>query len=257
MTDTHTHLYTPEFESGGRSAVERSLAAGVDMMILPNIDEASLQPMIELHRAFPTNTRIAIGLHPTELGEDWRETLDRMEDMLEKDASSFSAIGETGIDLHWNASNLEDQKEAFGRQYDWAVRYELPLIIHSRDGLEETLDVIASRPGVQPRMIFHSFTAGITEVRRIREICDPWFGINGVVTFKNAESLRDALPEIGIERIVLETDSPYLAPGPYRGSRNESAYLPVIAARIAGRLGLTPEETERATDLNAAWLFNL
>lgn len=257
MTDTHTHLYTPEFESGGAPAVRRALEAGVSMMIFPNIDQASLQPMMELHEAFPDNTRIAIGLHPTELGDSWKEDLDLMGKMLEEDASRFSAIGETGIDLHWDASTLEAQKEAFARQYDWAVRYNLPLIIHCREGVEAALEVIASRPGPRPRMVFHSFTSGLEDVRRIREVCDPWFGINGVVTFKNARALREALPEIGIERIVLETDSPYLAPVPHRGERNESAYIPAVAAKVAEVLGLPIEAVEEITDSNATALFSL
>jgi len=255
MTDTHTHLYMDAFGNGGADAVKRALEAGVSMLVFPNVDFSSILPMKELHSLFPEQTKIALGLHPTELGENWRDILSLMEKELEENRDAYCAIGETGIDLHWDASNLEDQKEAFAIQYGWAVKYGLPLIIHCRDGVEAALEVIEKGGAPYPKMIFHSFTSDINDVRRIREVCDPWFGINGVVTFKNAASLREALPEIGIERIVLETDSPYLAPVPHRGERNESSFLPSVAAMVASTLSLSPEETERITDLNASQIF--
>lgn len=255
MIDTHTHLYSEEYGEDCNSAVERAIAAGVTYMVLPGVDMATMPPMLALHRRFPDKTSVAIGLHPTELGDNWKESLDKMEEMLSNDSSAYSAIGETGIDMHWDSSNIENQKEAFSRQYDWAVKYELPLIIHCREGFDETLEVISSKPGKRPKMIFHSFTAGPEEVRRVRKICDPWFGINGVVTFKNAGSVREAVSEIGIDRIVLETDSPYLAPVPYRGKRNESAYLPAIANKIAEILDMDLAEVERITDRNAREIF--
>lgn len=255
MIDTHTHLYSEDYGEDCEGAVQRALDAGVTFMVLPGVDMSTLAPMLQLHKGFPDQTSVAIGLHPTELGDDWKESLDKMEEMLRNDSSSYSAIGETGIDLHWDSSNLENQKEAFSRQYDWAVKYDLPLIIHCREGFDETLEVISSKEGKRPKMIFHSFTAGPEEVRRVREICDPWFGINGVVTFKNAGSVREAVSEIGIVRIVLETDSPYLAPVPYRGQRNESSYLPAIANKVAEVLGLAPEDVERITDRNAREIF--
>lgn len=254
MTDTHTHLYMDNFAGEEAETVKRAIAAGVRRMVFPGVSPESHQAMMALHRQFPENTRVAIGLHPTELGEDFEKTLDGMEAELAK--GGFSAIGEVGIDLHWDASNVEDQKRAFLRQLGWAKRYGLPVIIHCRDGVEETLDVIKKVEDNLPVMIFHSFTSGLEDVRRIREVCDPYFGINGVVTFKNAKELREALPEIGIEKIVLETDAPYLAPAPHRGSRNESSYIPVIRDKVAETLGLTPEEVERITDRNASEIFN-
>lgn len=256
MTDTHTHLYMPDaFPDGGVEAVERAVESGVDMMILPAVDPSTFESMLALHNRFPDNTCVAIGLHPTELGESPRTTLDALERMLEADPDRFAAIGETGIDLYWDSSRREEQMESFGRQYDWAVRYGKPLIIHCREGLSEVLEVIASRPGERPVMIFHSFTGTARDVAEIRRVCDPWFGINGVVTFKNAAGLREALPEIGIDRIVLETDSPYLAPVPHRGKRNESSYIAAVRDKVAETLGLTPEETERKTDLHAKQIF--
>lgn len=234
-------------------AVERAVAAGVTMMVFPGVSPESQDALEELHARHPEHTRIAIGLHPTELGDDWQSKLDDIESSLSK--GKYSAIGEVGIDLHWEKENVEDQKLAFARQLAWAQRYGLPLIIHCRDGVEETLDVIRKAEGTLPVMIFHSFTSGPEDVRKIREVCDPYFGINGVVTFKNAAELREALPEIGIDRMVLETDAPYLAPVPYRGSRNESAYIPMIKEKIAETLGLPPAEVERITDDNAKKIF--
>ncbi len=253
MTDTHTHLYMDAFAGEESAAVERAMASGVTRMVFPGVCPGSNEAMLKLHRKYPEYTKVAVGLHPTEVGENWSEVLDEMEKMLS--GGGFSAIGEVGIDLHWDASTTDNQKAAFARQLVWAQQYSLPLIIHCRDGVEETLDVIGKAGGELPVIIFHSFTSDIDDVRRIREVCDPYFGINGVVTFKNAGALRDAMPEIGIGKIVLETDAPYLAPVPHRGSRNESSYIPLIRDCVAATLGMSPEEVERITDTNAGNIF--
>lgn len=256
MIDTHTHLYTSDAfaDAEGADAVCRALDAGVRLMVFPNIDASTVGPMLELHRKFPEQTLVGMALHPTEIGDDWRDVMADMERRIS--AGGYSAIGETGIDLYWDASRREEQMEAFSIHYDWAVRYGLPLIIHCREGLDETLEVIASKNASErPKMIFHSFTSGPDDVKRIRKVCDAWFGINGVVTFKNARGLREALPEIGLQRLVLETDSPYLAPVPHRGKRNESSYLPLILAEVARTLGISEAEAEAATDRNALEIF--
>lgn len=255
MTDTHTHLYMDAYAGEKEDVVRRAIEAGVTQMIFPGVSPESHNDMMELHRLFPQHTRVALGLHPTELGDDWCRKLDDMEQLL--DGDTFCAIGEIGIDLHWNADNVEDQKEAFARQIEWAQRYSLPVIIHCRDGVKETLEVLKKVKGPLPHLIFHSFTSGPDDVKLIREVCDPWFGINGVVTFKNAKPLREALPLIRIDRIVLETDAPYLAPAPYRGQRNESSYIPLILNQVAETLGLSIDEVERITDLNAKKVFGL
>lgn len=255
MTDTHSHLYMEAFAGDEAAAMERALGAGVGLVMLPCVDLASLGPMLRLHDLYPENTLAAIGLHPTELGDDPQGTLDAMERMVP--GGGFSAIGEVGIDLYWDSTRREEQMEAFARQLGWAQTHGLPLLIHCREGLDECLEVIKGAQGELPRMVFHSFTQGAEEVRRIREVCDPWFGINGVVTFKNAPSLREALPVIGADRIVLETDAPYLAPVPHRGSRNESAYIPLILQQVSATLGISEEEAERITDRNACKLFGI
>lgn len=255
MTDTHSHLYMDAFAGEEADTVRKAIEAGVTMMIFPGVSPESHDAMMDLHRQFPENTRVALGLHPTELGDDWRKTLDEMEPLLE--SGKFSAIGEIGIDLHWNVDNVEDQKASFARQLEWAQKYALPVIIHCRDGVEETLDVLKKVKGKMPKLIFHSFTSGPEDVKRIREVCDPWFGINGVVTFKNAKPLREALPLIGLDKMVLETDAPYLAPTPHRGERNDSSYIPLILAQVADTLGVSKEEVEIQTDLNAKAIFDL
>lgn len=243
---------TDAYADGCDAAVERAVAAGVGRLVFPGVCMESLEQMQELHRKFPDNTVIALGLHPTELDDDWSETLDRMEKLL---PGEFRAIGETGIDLYHDTSRREEQRQAFGRQLEWARRYRLPVIIHCREGLDDTLDIISAAGDGLPPLIFHSFTGTADDVRRIRGVCDPWFGINGVVTFKNAPALREALPEIGLDRILLETDSPWLSPAPHRGERNESARIPLIRDCVAATLGITPEEIEAATDHSAARLF--
>lgn len=253
MTDTHTHHYmTDAYPDGGVAATERAIAAGVTRLVFPGVELQSMPAMMELHRKFPDNTRVAIGLHPTELGDDWRGDLDKLEAMLPGD---FAAVGEVGIDLYHDDSQRAEQREAFARQLGWAQRYSLPVIIHCREGLDDTLSVLSSMQGELPELIFHSFTGTAEDVRRIRRVCDPWFGINGVVTFKNAPLLREALPEIGLDKILLETDSPWLSPAPHRGQTNESARIPHIRDCVAATLGVTPEEVGTATDRAAARLF--
>lgn len=265
MTDTHTHIYMFERDGEPSAAVERALAAGVGRMILPGVDLQSVVPMKHLASLFPDSLQMAMGLHPTELGDDWRSHLKAIaEAML---GSEIVAIGEVGVDYHWDASNKQAQREAFVAQILLAAELNLPVIIHSRDALEDTLKCIEEAKGRlsksasgetvdMPTLIFHSFTGSPDDVKRIREVCDPYFGINGVVTFKNAGELCAAIPEIGLDRIILETDSPYLAPVPHRGRRNESAYLPAIRDKVAQLLSATPEHCEMLTDRNASEIFS-
>ncbi len=254
MTDTHTHIYIPDSEEEPKVILERALASGVRRMVFPNVDQESVSQIRALHSAYPSQTKIAIGLHPTEVDENWESIVDEMEHIL--DSEGWNAVGEVGIDLYWDASKAQLQKEAFSRQVDIAAARDIPVIIHCRDGLDLTLEVLASKDRDSlPPLIFHSFTSGPESAKRIREICDPWFGINGVVTFKNARELRESLPEIGLDRILLETDSPWLAPVPHRGKRNESAYLKYVRDCVASVLGETPEHVERITDMNAEKVF--
>lgn len=263
MVDTHTHLYMDSFSKeescGCEAAVDRAVEAGVELMVLPAVDRESAAGVAALHAARPERTRTAMGLHPTEVGEDWREELDDIVRTLSP--TNPVAIGEVGIDLYWDDSNLSLQKEAFIAQILLAERLGLPVIIHCRDGVEVCCECISEArkqgSGKLPKLVFHSFTGSPDDVRRIREVCDPYFGINGVVTFKNSGLLPEAVKEIGIDRLLLETDSPYLAPVPKRGRRNESSYLRFINSKIAEILALTPLETDKATTRNAKDFFRI
>lgn len=255
MIDTHTHLYTAEFSEDSDSAINRAIAAGVDLMIFPNIDVDSMAPMLSLHRRNPIRTRVAIGLHPTEVRTTWRSDLEKI--MQASEDISPVAIGEVGIDLYWDKTLRSEQRDAFAAQIEIAKERQLPIIIHCREALDDILDVIRGIEAPLPKMVFHSFTGSAADVAKIRSVVDPMFGINGVVTFKNARDLQEAIPAIGLERIMLETDSPYLAPVPKRGTRNESAYLPYVLGKVAELLHLDPKAVEEATDRNASSFFNI
>ncbi len=253
MIDTHTHLYLPEYEGAGCAAVQRALDAGVEHMILPNVDLTTAEPMLQLASQWPGVLSCAMGLHPTEIGPDWQSDLDRIFAYFDTD-TRFCAVGEVGIDLYWDATHRDAQMQAFDLQLGKAAELELPVIIHCREGLDEVLEVLSDHSGVPA--VFHSFGGNTADVERIRSLGDYYFGINGIVTFKNS-SLRHTLPAIGLDRILLETDSPYLAPVPMRGKRNESSYLPHIAAHIAQSLDTTAAAVSHSTSANARRLFKL
>lgn len=253
LTDTHSHLYLDDFAPEKTETVNRALEAGVGKLIFPNVDLTTIAQMRELHASFPDCTYMAMGLHPTEIGENWRDDLSTVGRELDSNAADYIAIGEIGIDLYWDKTYRSEQMEAFSIQVDWAVERNLPVIIHCREGLDEVLEVLSSKE-VKPQAVFHSFGGTTDDVRRIRETGDFYFGINGIVTFKNSK-LSEVLPAIGEERIVLETDAPYLAPVPYRGKRNESAYMVATAAKVADIFGKSQEEIAEITSANARRLF--
>lgn len=254
LFDTHTHLYLPEFEADRDAVMSRAIEAGVSRMIFPNVDLSTVAPMKELHGKYPSNTFMAIGLHPTEIGETWRENLAVIRHELDS-SSDYVSVGEIGIDLYWDKTFEREQMLAFSEQVSWAVDRDMPVIIHCRDGLDQVLEVLQGFNGCV-KGVFHSFGGSESDVDRIRDTGDFYFGINGIVTFKNSR-LVDTLPAIGTDRLLLETDSPYLAPVPKRGKRNESAYLVHTAARVASALGLTPDNLASITTANALTLFSL
>lgn len=259
LIDTHTHLYLSEFaddvspDPTGAAAVRRALDAGVGHMIFPNVDLQTVAPMKKLHAAFPGIASMAMGFHPTEVDGQWRDSLARIEGEFDC-GERFVAVGEIGIDLYWDKTFEQQQMQALELQMRWAVDRDLPVIIHCRDGLDQTLEVLQAFPG--SRGVMHSFGGTPQDVERVRRVVDYYFGINGIVTFKNSR-LRDSLQAIGIGRMLLETDSPYLAPVPHRGKRNESAYIVSTAAYVAQHLGLSNEAIAAATASNARSLFRI
>lgn len=254
LIDTHTHLYLAEFEDGGDSAVARAIDSGVGHLVMPNVDLSTIAPMRALAAHHPEKISMAMGLHPTEVSENWRDDLQVISDEFAAHPNDYVAVGEVGIDLYWDKTFASEQMQVFDTQLSWAEQRNLPVIIHCREGLDEVLEVMASHPSV--KTVFHSFGGTADDVERIRRHGDHYFGINGIVTFKNSK-LRDVLPAIGIDRILLETDSPYLAPVPHRGKRNESAFLTATAAHVATSLGVTNDALAAATTQNARSFFRL
>lgn len=255
MIDTHTHIYMPDsFPDGGEAAAGRALEAGVEMMVLPAVDRESVGHLLSLHGKFPDNTAVALGLHPTEVEADWRQEL--AEILGRGEGIPLAAIGETGIDMHWEQKYLTRQMDAFGEQIQLAIDRGLPVIVHSRDAVEETLDVVREFGSSLPALVFHSFTGGRGDAERLLEFApDAFFGINGVISFKNAAALREAVKWIDMGRIVTETDAPYLAPVPFRGKSNESAYIPYVVKAIASVKELPEEEVRAITVENARRLY--
>ena len=254
MIDTHSHIYCDAFDDDRALVVERSQQAGVSHLILPNENLASVPLLKDLHALYPTYTSMAIGLHPEEVKPNYREDLDAMRAML--DSGEFIAVGEIGMDLYWDKTYRAEQMEALKIQLEWCQEKGLPFIMHCRDGMDEVLEVLDSLKGDMPRGVFHCFGGDEHDIERLRERGDFYYGIGGVVTFKKSK-LPQLLPIIGLDRILLETDAPYMAPVPMRGKRNESSYIPYINNHIAQVLGTTPEEVSRVTDVNAKTLFNL
>lgn len=276
MIDSHTHLYAAEFltaeqtrhpkkgdvlpppeptPDGGVQAVERALAAGVEHLVFPANSLPENEPMKQLAARFPGRVSMAMGLHPTELTDDPEGALVIIEQELRSNPGLYCAVGEIGVDLYWEPENRDRQMAAFRRQCLLALELDLPIIIHCRNALAEVLEVLRELPSV-PRGVFHSFGGTADDVAAIREVGDFYFGINGIVTFKNS-TLPEALSSIGLDRILLETDSPYLAPVPFRGRRNESAYLPAVCSAVANFLQLPMKTVEDATTRNARKLFRL
>lgn len=258
--DTHTHLYTEEYDDDRTAVVQRAIEAGAQTLLLPAIDEATLPAMLALCREFPDVCRPMIGLHPTELPapDDLIATLDRMEALLAENAAGYVAVGECGLDFYWDRSRAEEQQVAFERQIAWAERYNLPLMIHSRSAHRELVNTLIPHADQICGGVFHCFSGSREEAQELLQRFPQFrLGIGGVLTFKNchlAETLEAVVP---IERIVLETDAPYLAPVPHRGTRNESAYVPLIIERLSQIYSLTPQEVADITTRNAQSTFSL
>lgn len=254
MIDSHSHIYCDAFDEDREAVVERARQAGVRHIILPNENLESVPRLAAMHEQYPDYVSMTLGLHPEDVHDDFQAVLDQMRPML--DQYPVVAIGEIGIDLYWDKTWREQQQRALDIQLHWCHERDLPFIIHCRDGLDDILDVIDNLDCPVPRGVFHSFTGTPDEVERIRRRGDFYFGVNGIVTFKKS-AVPLLLPVIGLDRLLLETDSPYLAPVPNRGKRNESANIPHICHFIAATLGVTVEAVSDATDRNVATLFNL
>ncbi len=249
--DTHSHLYVEEFDADRPAMIARAVEAGVGRVYLPNIDSGSLAAMNALADAYPDLAFPMIGLHPCSVKENVEDELALVESELK--TGRYHGVGETGIDLYWDTTFRAAQIEAFSRQIEWAKAYDLPVIIHSRESQDLTIDLVREQQDGTLRGIFHCFSGTREQALAIHDL-GFMIGIGGVVTYKKTD-LPDVLPGVPRDMIVLETDAPYLAPVPYRGKRNESSYLPVIGRKVAECLGLTPEEVARITSANSLRVF--
>lgn len=253
FVDTHTHLYLEQFDDDRELIVQNAIDKGVKFMLLPNIDQGSFEQMQSLNKQFPKNCLPMIGLHPTSVGENYKDELRFVEQELS--TGKYCAVGEIGIDLYWDKTYKEQQEEAFRHQLRLAKQYNLPVSIHTRDAFDEIYKIVAEEKSDKLKGIFHCFTGTIEQSEKIAEL-GFLMGIGGVVTFKNS-GLDKVLKEIPLNHLVLETDSPFLAPTPFRGKRNESAFTIMIAEKIAEIKEISLEEVAEVTSQNAISIFNL
>lgn len=252
FVDSHTHLFLESFSDDRDAVIERALKKGVTKMLLPNIDVKTIPSLYELSDKYSGHCFPMMGLHPTSVKEDYREQLRIIE--AELNAKDFVAIGETGIDLFWDGTYLEEQKDAFKTQIRWAKNKELPIVIHSRESFNEIFELLDEALEYGQTGVFHSFSGNIEQAEKALSY-GFYIGINGIVTFKN-NNIEHIVGEIPIERILLETDAPFLSPMPYRGKRNESSYLSFIAEKISEIHKLSIEQVAAITTSNALNLFN-
>ena len=253
LIDTHTHLFLPEFDSDYDQVILNAKENGVVKVLLPNVDSSTLENLLKLSEKYPDYCFPMMGLHPTSVNENYKEELKKVEDWLEK--RKFYAIGEIGIDLYWDKTFKTQQEEVFRYQIDLAKKYNLPIVIHARESFNEIFRIMDEVLDEKLKGVFHAFTGSESQAEKIID----WgfkIGIGGIVTFKNS-GLDKVVENIDINHIVLETDSPYLAPVPKRGKRNESAFILFIAQKIAGIKNISLEEVAKITTLNAKQLFQV
>ncbi|MFN5417472.1 MAG: TatD family hydrolase [Flavobacteriia bacterium] len=252
--DTHTHLYSSQFDEDRTEMIQRALDAGVKRLLLPNIDLESIEGMYTLEKQFPENCFAMMGLHPCSVNADFEKTLSILKTELDK--RKFIAIGEIGIDLFWDKTFLEQQKQAFAIQIEWAKEFQIPIVIHARDSFQEIFEVLDQHNDERLTGVFHCFTGTENEIEKIRSYGGFLFGIGGVVTFKKS-GLDAVVKNLDLNEIILETDSPYLAPHPNRGKRNESSYIPLIAEKLSDIFETSIENIAQITSENAIKCFSL
>jgi len=252
LTDTHTHLYSEQFNDDIHTVIQNSIDKGITRLFLPNIDSTSIDGMMKLGTDYPNNCFPMMGLHPTSVGENYKEELALVEDWMSK--QKFCAIGEIGIDLYWDKTHLKEQQEAFRFQIELAKKYDLPFVIHCRDAFEEIFEILDELNDDKMRGIFHCFTGTVEQANHVINYGGFKIGIGGVVTFKNS-GLDKVVEQLDLAHLVLETDSPYLAPTPFRGKRNESTYLYTIAEKVADIYNISIEEVSKITTENSKQVF--
>ncbi|RSK39739.1 TatD family hydrolase [Mangrovimonas spongiae] len=253
ITDTHTHLYSDAFNEDRAEMIERALNLGVKRFFIPAIDSTYTKAMYELEANFKEYVHLMMGLHPTSVKENYKTELAHVEKQLAK--REFCAVGEIGIDLYWDTSTLEIQKEAFKHQIQLAKHYNLPIVIHCREAFDEIFDVLETENDDKLYGIFHCFTGTLEQAKKAISY-NMKLGVGGVVTFKNGK-IDQFINQIDLKHIVLETDSPYLAPKPYRGKRNESAYVVKVLEKLSELYGVSQEDIAKITTQNSKEIFKI
>lgn len=253
FTDTHTHLYSEDFKEDQDAMIQRALDAGVSRFFVPAIDASYTTAMLDLKKKYPDQIFLMCGLHPTHVKEDYKEQLAHVQEMLGKE--NYVAVGEIGIDLYWDQQFKEQQQEAFHTQIQWSIDKKLPIAIHCRAAFDEVFEVLEDYRGTALHGIFHCFTGDLQQAQQAVNL-NFKLGIGGVATFKNGK-IDQFLNKIPLSEIVLETDAPYLAPVPYRGKRNESAYLIEVAKKVAHLYDVELQEVAAVTTLNSKEVFGV
>ena len=258
LIDTHTHLYQPAFDGDREEAMNRCQKVGVDFLLLPNIDVDSVPRIQNMIARWPNRCRGMMGLHPCHVKEGWEKELKKIEEVLNvpMPQSPWVAVGEIGLDLHWDTSTLDLQLEVLRIQLDWAKQRALPVVIHVRSAFKQLFEVLDSEMDDTLKGVVHCFTGDTQEANHVLSYPGWMLGIGGVSTYKKG-GLDRVLPHVPLDRIILETDSPYLAPVPFRGKRNESSYVAIVAERVAEIAGVTADEVAKVTTENALRLFGL
>jgi len=251
IVDTHCHLYLPEFDGDIDKVIERAEKEGVSKFYLPAIDSTTDDRLLAIEKRFPGKCFAMMGLHPTSVKEDYEEELLRVREWFQK--RSFAAVGEIGLDFYWDKTFQSEQIKAFHLQIELALEYNRPIVIHSRNAVDECIEVVRQHRSGKLKGIFHCFSGSLTQAQMIVDI-GLYLGMGGVITYKNS-GLAEVVSEISLENMVLETDAPYLSPVPYRGKRNESGYLKFVAGKIATLKNTPVEEVERVTSANAEKIF--
>lgn len=249
--DTHTHLYDEKFNEDRSEMILRAIAGGVDKMYLPNCDSTTIEPMLAVESEFPNHCYAMMGLHPCYVKENYEEELRIVRTWLEK--RHFAAVGEIGLDYYWDKTFVEQQKKAFRTQMEWALEFDRPIVIHTRESIQDTVDLVKEYKQRGIRGVFHCFSGSYEMAKQMIDL-GFYLGIGGVLTYKNA-GIQEVIQKIDLQHLVLETDAPYLTPHPFRGKRNESLYVKIVAEKLSECKGISVTEVERISTENAIKLY--
>lgn len=257
LIDTHTHLFSSQFDEDRTNVVKQAIAQGVEKLFLPNVDVSTLEGMWNLQLEFPKHCYPMAGLHPCDVKENYKQELDKVFNWIQEHKANCYGIGETGLDYYWDKTFIKEQQDALHTHAQWAKQFDLPIILHTRDSFADNVQIMQEEQDGSLKGIFHCFTGTLDEAKQVIDL-GFLIGLGGVITFKNSgKAIREVIEKIDLKHIVLETDSPYLAPHPNRGKRNESAYLPLIAQKIADVKEISYKEVAKQTTENALSLFRV